>query len=145
VSPRPQDLYLPQRGDEETNDLRASAMPSLSIAVVSRSPRPAVSPNPSYVFPQSWKSEMGMFHYPSGIAVAGDHVYVCDTYSDRVQVFDPYSTPLTTFGGHGSGNGQFDDPTDITVDRSGNIQVPDRINTLCMNPLWMKHSRLREG
>jgi hypothetical protein len=66
---------------------------TLPIAIVSRFPKPATSLNPSYVFLQSWGSEIGVFHYPSGIAVTGNRVYVCDTHSDRVQAFDPYGSP----------------------------------------------------
>ena len=53
---------------------------------------------PSYAFLRSWGNEIGVFHEPKGIAVGGDRVYVCDTSSDRIQVFDLHGLPLMTFG-----------------------------------------------
>jgi tripartite motif-containing protein 71 len=88
----------------------------------------AVPQDESYVFLQSWGNEIGVFHDPNGIAVGGDRLYVCDALADRVQVFDLYGTPLTTFGGAGDRDGEFLMPYGVAVDRSGNVYVADKYN-----------------
>jgi len=60
---------------------------------------------------------------PTGVAFVGseDHprgrLYICDPDTHTVDVLDETSQPLFSFGGLGSGPGQFDTPTDIAVVR----------------------------
>jgi DNA-binding beta-propeller fold protein YncE len=64
-----------------------------------------------------------------GIAVDGSGaVYVADTNNNRIQKFDPNGQLLRTWGGAGSGDGQFNRPFDIAADATGNIYVADGIN-----------------
>ncbi len=84
--------------------------------------------NPPYVFLQSWGDEIGVFHRPEGIAVSGERIYISDTENNRIQIFDVHGKPLAIFGGMGSGDGQFNSPSGIAVDGSGNVYVVDRFN-----------------
>ena len=58
-----------------------------------------------------------------------DNVYVtecnsdCDADDDRIQKFDSNGTFIAKWGSYGDDDGQFDYPTDIAVDRSGNLYV----------------------
>jgi tripartite motif-containing protein 71 len=79
-----------------------------------------------YVFLQSWGNEMGVFHGPTGIAISGDRVYVCDTHSSRIQIFDLHGLTLAAFGEPGSGDGRFYYPSGIAVDGSRNVYVSHR-------------------
>jgi DNA-binding beta-propeller fold protein YncE len=66
---------------------------------------------------------------PQGIAVgSGGNIYVADTASNSVQVFDSGGTLLFTFGSLGTGDGEFFSPTGITVDGGGKIYVADTLN-----------------
>jgi tripartite motif-containing protein 71 len=89
---------------------------------------PLVKVSKGYVFLESWGNEIGVFDYPTGIAVSGNRVYVCDTRGDRIQAFDLHGKPLSTLGGKGSSDGRFRWPTDIGVDGSGNVYVADSGN-----------------
>ncbi|MDD9819557.1 MAG: 6-bladed beta-propeller [Nitrospira sp.] len=73
----------------------------------------------------------GNFNNPTGIACDGKgDVYVCDTNNHRVQKFDgKLGHYLMKFGGRGNGEGQFNAPWDIAVDRvRGYIYVVDSAN-----------------
>jgi hypothetical protein len=70
-------------------------------------------------------------------AAADDRIYILDAGNSRVQSFDEDGTYITQWGGHGSGDGNFDfgrgsDPTDfagsIAVDGEGFIYVADVAN-----------------
>jgi hypothetical protein len=58
---------------------------------------------------------------PSGVALiaspdlAGGRAYLCDPESHCVHVLDQDFAPLFSFGGHGSGLGQFDAPSDAAI------------------------------
>lgn len=72
----------------------------------------------------------GQFHSPAGVAVDGDgHVYVTDSYNDRVQKFTSNGAFLTAWGTHGTGNGQFDTPMGVAVDAGGDVFVTDYSNS----------------
>ncbi|TMB12229.1 MAG: 6-bladed beta-propeller, partial [Deltaproteobacteria bacterium] len=49
------------------------------------------------------------------------HVYVADTYNNRIQKFDASGTFLTTWGSYGSENGAFSSPFGVATDGSGNV------------------------
>jgi sugar lactone lactonase YvrE len=74
-----------------------------------------------------------VFSNPEGIAAdSSGNIYVADTGNDYVEVFNSsLSTSagnIHEFGGFGSGNGQFNNPSALTVDGSGNIYVADASN-----------------
>ena len=55
-------------------------------------------------------------------------IYVTDYSNNRVQKFDGNGNFVLAFGSAGSGNGQFQNPRGITVDKSGNVWVVDLAN-----------------
>jgi hypothetical protein len=63
----------------------------------------------------------GEFRYPRGLCVrpgrSADEtrVYVCDAWNHRIQVFDGRGGFVLSFGGLGTGLGQFDVPSDICI------------------------------
>lgn len=67
---------------------------------------------------------------PTGIAInqKEKRIYVVDTLGHRVDVFDPEGKKLFSFGAHGTGDGQFNYPTHIVVDRNGDVLVMDSLN-----------------
>jgi hypothetical protein len=42
-----------------------------------------------------------------------------DHGNDRIEKFDSNGTIITTWGSHGTSNGQFNEVTDVTVDSAG--------------------------
>ena len=70
------------------------------------------------------------FNDPSGIVynASNNKVYVADTYNHSVQVLNSDLTFSSTFGGHGSGKGQFESPWSIACDSTGNVYVADTLN-----------------
>jgi DNA-binding beta-propeller fold protein YncE len=76
-------------------------------------------------------SGVGQFSGAAKVALdrSGRHVYVADPGNDRIQAFSSTDGALyTAFGGHGSGDGQFDHPQGVAVDCQGNIYVADTGN-----------------
>lgn len=68
----------------------------------------------------------GSFRVASGIATdPRGYLYVADFYNHRLQVFDGNGNYITKLGGHGTGLGQFDGPTDLAFSNSGKIVVVD--------------------
>jgi len=75
----------------------------------------------------------GQFIYAYGIAVdQSGKIFVADTANNRIQKFSSSDginyTFVTAWGTYGTGNGQFDAPYGIAVDRSGFVYVSDRNN-----------------
>ena len=70
----------------------------------------------------------GEFTKPSGIAIDSDgNIYVSDKGEDKIKVYNPDGTPKFSFGGSGSGNGEFNKPASVTIDRTlGELIVLDR-------------------
>lgn len=54
-------------------------------------------------------------------------IIVSDQSNNRVQVFDVNGGFILAFGTAGSGDGQFDRPCSVDVDKSGNIYVGDQV------------------
>ncbi|NEN85356.1 fibronectin type III domain-containing protein, partial [Paenibacillus elgii] len=78
-------------------------------------------------------SGLGQFNYPSGLAADSDgNVYVADSNNNRIQKLTAatgvWSEWKRSDGKSGSGLGEFDYPTDVAVDRSGNVYVADMNN-----------------
>ena len=72
----------------------------------------------------------GEFTKPTGIAVAGDRVYVADGRTDRITVFTVDGTRIGSFGSSGSGPGEIRFPADVAVDeRAGRLYVADLGNS----------------
>ena len=77
--------------------------------------------------------------WPEGLAVSNGsgQVYVCDTYNNRIQVFNPDLTFSRAFGHKGSGPGQFDVPCGIAIDSEDLLYICDggnyRIQKLSSN------------
>ena len=65
--------------------------------------------------------------YPTGVAVnrRNRKVYICDTYNHRIQILNSDLTFSSSFGSHGSGDGQFYYPWDVALDSTGNVYVAD--------------------
>lgn len=90
---------------------------------------------PIYVNTIGVSSQVGTdeqhFIEPSGVAVDANFIYVADTLNQRVQLFQRSSRSyVATIGGQqGVGNEQFNYPSDVAVDKAGNIFVADFVNT----------------
>lgn len=56
------------------------------------------------------------------------HVYIADACNYRIQTFTALGEFIASWGGRGSGNGQFEYPYDLVVDGSGNVYVSDSGN-----------------
>jgi len=68
----------------------------------------------------------GKFTFPVGIAVdAEGRIYVTDTGSCTVQIFNPEYELVGTFGGRGIAPSQFSRPKQIALDSEGHIYVVD--------------------
>lgn len=66
---------------------------------------------------------------PTGVTVDGQgNVYVADTGAHRILVYSPRGELLRSFGGLGSGLGQFYEPRGLAVDAQGNLYVADTWN-----------------
>ena len=69
------------------------------------------------------------FQMPMGLAVdTTGNVYVLDRIANQIQKFDLSLNYVTTWGGTGSGQKQFNSPTAIAVGPSGNIYIADSGN-----------------
>ncbi|MGE0775680.1 MAG: hypothetical protein AB7L36_11665, partial [Sphingomonadaceae bacterium] len=71
----------------------------------------------------------GWFMTATSIAVGPEgNVFVADFYNDRVQKFAPDGTFLTSFGGKGTGAGQFGHAIAVAVAEDGTLFVADFLN-----------------
>ncbi|MFC1600670.1 S8 family serine peptidase, partial [Patescibacteria group bacterium] len=81
----------------------------------------------------SFGSENGEFNKPWGVATSRDptpsnFIYVADTYNHRIQKFDSSGNFISKWGSPGTGDGQFNLPKGIGVDKKGFIYVVDSGN-----------------
>ncbi len=74
--------------------------------------------------------EGGHFWGPLGVAVDGEgDVWVTDHGNDRVEKFSPAGSLIASYGSHGYGNGEFDEPTGIDINQAtGDVFVSDTGN-----------------
>jgi DNA-binding beta-propeller fold protein YncE len=73
-----------------------------------------------------WETPEHKAGYPVGMTVAPDgRLFVADTHYSRVLIYDRDGNLLATFGTAGRGPGEFEMPTDVAVDRDGNIYVSE--------------------
>ncbi len=71
----------------------------------------------------------GQFDAPEDIAINGTgHIFVVDSFNNRVQIFDNEGVYVSQFGSAGSGDGQFADPIGIAINSTGYVYVPDTDN-----------------
>lgn len=79
----------------------------------------------TYAWVSQWGSNAQFFN-PYGIAVDQlGHVYIADTFNQRVEEYDEGGNLLTQWGSKGSGQGQFNAPYGIGVDHQGFVYVVD--------------------
>ncbi len=67
------------------------------------------------------------YFVPRGVTVNNNRVYVADTYSDSIQVFDLEGNLFRLFGSYGGGDGEFVDPYSIAV-KYNRVYVTDAGN-----------------
>jgi DNA-binding beta-propeller fold protein YncE len=67
---------------------------------------------------------------PAGVAYDSDRdrLYVADSAAHRVWVFEGSGAPAGEIGRRGIGDGEFNFPTHVTVDRAGTLCVTDALN-----------------
>jgi DNA-binding beta-propeller fold protein YncE len=85
---------------------------------------------PPYQFIAAWGekgSDPGQFNDPTGIAVAGDEVFVADSRNGRIQVFDFDGHFRRQFGTPGKDSGQLGRPMNLTV-HNGELYVAEYFN-----------------
>jgi PKD repeat protein/6-phosphogluconolactonase (cycloisomerase 2 family) len=112
-------LYVADRGNHRVQIYQITFSPSFTMTYVATLGKTDVAGD-----------DNDHFDNPSGVAVDASYIYVADTFNHRVQVFNRSSrTYVTTIGGYGSGNGQFDQPYDVAVDASGYLYVADFENS----------------
>jgi len=73
-------------------------------------------------------SEQDGFIRPTGICAHDGKLYVVDTPSNRICVFDARGKLQFQFGRRGNGDGEFNIPTYVAVDHQGWIYVTDTMN-----------------
>ena len=70
------------------------------------------------------------FKNPAGIGIhpCNNKIYVVEYGNNCVQILNPDITFSSSFGCHGSGNGQFNHPYDVAFDSTGHVYVTDHDN-----------------
>jgi sugar lactone lactonase YvrE len=76
------------------------------------------------------EQSFGEFLRPTGLVVNHElaRLYVVDTAAHRIRVYTPEGVHLFDIGERGTGPGAFNFPTNIALDRAGNIYVTDSMN-----------------
>jgi DNA-binding beta-propeller fold protein YncE len=70
-----------------------------------------------------------MFARPSGIAVDEERIYLVDTHAHKVILFSKSDGKvLSEFGRNGSGEGEFNYPTNIFIGKDGLLYISDSLN-----------------
>lgn len=83
-----------------------------------------------YELVAAWGSEgagLGEFNDPTGIAIAGNEVFVADARNGRIQVFSLDGDFLRAFGRPGDGKGELGRPMNLSS-RDGELYVPEYFN-----------------
>lgn len=113
-------------GDGEFSYPRAiAAAPDGCIYVVDKSAR-VQRFSPDGKAERSWRMPEKEAGKPVGLTVHPDgRVFVADTHYYRVMVYDRDGNLLAQFGEQGNGDGQFQLPTDVAIDREGFIYVSE--------------------
>ena len=85
---------------------------------------------PGYVFVAAWGEKgggPGQFDDPTGLAVAGEELFVADSRNGRIQVFDLEGNFKREFGRPGEAPGELGRPMNLTVNDS-ELYVPEYFN-----------------
>jgi DNA-binding beta-propeller fold protein YncE len=93
-------------------------------------PTPASSEE-AYVFERMWPTLQQPWYFGNPVGIAIDDsglVYVADNYNHRIQKFTKDGQFVSTWGGYGSGDGQFNEPMGIAIDPDGFVYVVDSLN-----------------
>ena len=94
-------------------------------------------------------SKPGDFNGPRGVKVHQNRVYVCDFHNGRIQLFDLELLFITSFGTRGSGQGQFDMPSDLAFDSQESIYVSElgnnRVQVLDPNGCYLRQFGDKSG
>lgn len=88
------------------------------------------SREPPYEFVQAWGSkgsEPGQFNDPTGLAIAGDEVFVADSRNGRIQVFALDGEFKRLFGEPGDQEGELGRPMNLAI-HTGELYVPEYFN-----------------
>ena len=78
-------------------------------------PKPQEAP---YILDRTWGSKgekPGQFNEPTGIALAGNEVFVSDSRNTRIQVFDLEGNFKRLFGEKGEASGHLNRPMNLTI------------------------------
>ena len=75
----------------------------------------------------SYETQISGLTQPGGVAVSSvsDRIYITDSSSCDVKIYDMNYQLLSEFGSCGSGDGQFMNPLGIAIDSTGNVYVND--------------------
>lgn len=73
-------------------------------------------------------SEAGTLVLPTDVEVYRSRIYIVDSGNNRVIVLDEDGEMLFSIGREGAGEGEFQDPVGIGIDRNGRIYVADTGN-----------------
>lgn len=75
-------------------------------------------------------NDLREFTWPRGIGTTTreNNILVADSHNNRIQVFDKTGQFVRSVGTYGTGEGEFDSITGITVNTFGQIVVTDRMN-----------------
>ena len=65
---------------------------------------------------------------PSGLALLGDHLLIADSQRHQIVVCGLHGELISSFGRRGSGPGEFNFPTHVSVDNRRRIYVTDSLN-----------------
>jgi serine/threonine-protein kinase len=77
--------------------------------------------------------DVSSFSFPAGIAIGSQgQIYIANRFDNGVAALSPSGTPVQFFGRKdhqpGSAPGEFNTPSDVTLDRQGNVYVADTYN-----------------
>ncbi|MBI2061951.1 MAG: hypothetical protein HYT87_19600 [Nitrospirae bacterium] len=91
------------------------------------SPRPSSSQGKVAPIPNGMKaqSEGLHFNFPAHLSYRSGRLFVTDTLNFRIQVLDTEGHPVSRFGRHGNGSGDFAMPKGVGVDSEGHVYVVD--------------------
>ena len=70
------------------------------------------------------------FDVPTGVTIhpLNKQVYIAEHTNHHIQILNPDLTFSSSFGHRGSDDGQFDSPSDVVCDNTGNVYVANIYN-----------------